>query len=63
MREIVNHQRDCSEVTKENSSTGKYYNIPKNTTRGWEVLIEWKYETTTLVDVKYLKEAIPIDLH
>ena len=52
MSDIVDHQRDGSAVTKYNVFTGKHSNIPKNTTNGWEVLIEWKYETKTWVHIK-----------
>ena len=62
MGEIVDHWRDCSAVTKENGSTWKHSNYPKKTTKGWEVLIEWKYETTIWVDIKDVNEAKPIDL-
>ena len=62
MSEIVDNRIDGSEVTKENGFTGNHWNIPKKTTKGWEVLIDCKDETTTWVDIKYVKEAIPIDL-
>ena len=62
MSEIIDHQKDGSAFIKENVFTGNHSNIPKNTTKGWEALIEWKYETTKWVDIKYVKEAIPIKL-
>ena len=39
MSNILDHQRNGSEVTKENGFTGKNSNITKKTSRGWEVLI------------------------
>ena len=34
----------------------------KKTTRGWQVLVEWKDSTTTWMDLKDVKEANPIEL-
>ena len=39
MSDIVDHQGYGSSVTKDNGFTS---NNPKNTTKGWLVLIEWK---------------------
>ena len=52
MSEIVYHQRNVIAFTKNNGSTGKQSNITKKTTKVREVLIEWKYETTTWVNIK-----------
>ena len=62
MSEIVDHQRYGSAVTKKNGFTGKHSNIPKKTPRGWGVLIKWRDETTTWLDIKYVKESSLIDL-
>ena len=62
MGEIVDHQRDGSEVTKENGFTRKHSNIPKKTTNGQEVLIEWNYKATVWVGIKDVREEIPINL-
>ena len=62
MSELVDHQRYGSVVTEENCVTGKHSNIPKNTNRGWEVLIELRNETTSWVDIKNVKGARPIDM-
>ena len=35
---------------------------PKQTTRGWGLLVEWRDGTSTWVDLKYVKEANPIEL-
>ena len=53
--EILDHPRDCSAFTKENGFKGKQSNIPKKTTKGCEVLIKLKDETTTWVDIKDVK--------
>ena len=60
--EIIDHRKDDSAVTKENGFTRNHYNIPKKTTKGWEVLIEWKDETTSWVDIKDVKEERTIYL-
>ena len=61
MSDIVDHLRDDGTVTKENGFTGKNSNIPKKTTKGCKVLIEWNHETTTWVDNKDVKEASQIE--
>ena len=35
---------------------------PKKTTRGWEVLVEWKDGNSTWMDMKDVKEANPVEL-
>ena len=62
MSDIADHQRDGSAVTNDNGFTGKHSNIPSNTNRVWEVLIECKDKKTTWVDIKDVKEAILIDM-
>ena len=59
-RGIVDHKSDGSAVTKDNGldARGK----PKKTTRGWKILVEWKDETTTWIDMKDVKEANPVEL-
>ena len=59
MSEIVYPQRYGSVGTNENGYICKHYNIPNKTTRGWEVLIEWNYETTAWVHIRYVNEANP----
>ena len=34
----------------------------KITTRGWKILVEWKDETLTWMDMKDVKEANPVEL-
>ena len=62
MSEIIDHRRDCSVVTKENGFTGKCSNIPKNTTKGWEVLLEFNDDTTAMVYIKDINEVILIKM-
>jgi hypothetical protein len=34
----------------------------KQTTRGWKILVEWRDDTSTWMDLKDVKEANPIEL-
>ena len=59
MSEIIYHQKYGSAVTKRMDLHGS---TPKKTTQGWGVLIEYKDEKTTQLDIKDVKEASLIDL-
>ena len=56
LSEIVDHRKDKSAISKENASD------KTTTTKGWQVLVEWKDESTTWMDLKDVKEANPIEL-
>lgn len=63
MNEIVDHRKDGTAIEKDNGYTGTGSNRkPRKTTKGWQLLIEWKDESTTWVDLKDVKEANPIEL-
>ena len=59
---IINHNKDGSALTKETWFTVLKggHDKCKPTTRGWNVLVEWRDETTTFMDLKYVKEASPV---
>ena len=62
--EITEHKRDFSDIR---IITGlirpKNGNqVPKKTTRGWKLLVEWKYGTVGRVSLKDFKESNPIRL-
>ena len=63
-KDIIDHRKDKSAVSIENGfitqSNGN--KKCKLTTRGWQVLVEWRDETTTWMDMKDVKEASPIEL-
>ena len=59
-RGIIDHKSDNSAVTKDNGVDDK--GKKKITTRGWKILVEWKDETSTWMDMKDVKEANPIEL-
>ena len=65
LKEIIDHRKDGRAITKENGFTkSKNGNImvPKITTIGWDVLVEWKDGATTWVPMKHIKESNPVEL-
>ena len=62
MSGIVDYKIDGSTVTNEYGFTWNHSNIPKKTIKGCEFLIEFKYQKITWVDIKYINQAIPIEL-
>ena len=60
-RDIIDHRKDDSAVTREDSDT-QSSSKPNPTTRGWQVLVEWADETLTWMDMKDVKEASPVEL-
>ena len=57
MKEIVDNKKDHTDIS---ISEGKLrsYNVnesPKITTRGWKLLVEWRDEQTSWIDLKDLK--------
>ena len=61
---IIDHKKDGYVLTKETGFTVLQLGHKKYrpTTRIWKVLVEWRDETTTWMDLKYVKEASPIEL-
>ena len=62
--DIIYHRKDKSVLTKEDGFTqlSDGHKKCKQTTRGWQVLVEWKDETTTWMDLKDIKEANLVEL-
>jgi hypothetical protein len=64
MSEITDHKSDGSAVKKgdgmEVTSDGKVR--PKQTTKGWKLLVSWKDGTASWVPLKDLKEAYPVQV-
>ena len=58
LQEIVNHRVNGREVTKVHAFIISHNGgrLRKETTQGWEILIQWKYESTTWELFKYAKE-------
>ena len=59
-RGIIDHKSDKSAVSKEKGLDNR--DKPKITTRGWKILVEWKDETSTWMNMKDVKEANPVEL-
>ena len=64
LREIIDHRSDKSAVHISNgyTITKRGRRIPKTTTRGWELLVQWKDGSSDWVSLKHLKESNPIEL-
>jgi hypothetical protein len=62
--EIVDHRTDGSEVKQQDAfvtaSTGNKRR--KETTKGWEILVQWKDGSTTWVALKDMKNSYPVQL-
>lgn len=61
---IVDHAKDATAISKDNGFVfAKNGNrIPKKTTTGWKLMIEWKDGSTTWVPLKEVKSSNPIEL-
>lgn len=62
--EIIDHRTDSSAIKKENGTfvTPNGVTRKKMTTRGWELLVQWKDGSTDWIALKDLKESFPIEL-
>lgn len=63
MREIVDHSKDGSAIAQDDGYVmlrGK--RVPKRTTRGWHICVEWKDGTTSWLSMKDVKESNPVML-
>ena len=63
-KDIIDHRKDDSALTMENGfiQLKNGHKKCKPTTRGWQVLVEWKDDSTTWMNIKDVKEASPIEL-
>ena len=64
MKEICDHRKDGRAIPiSDGFSTSKNGNkTPKQTTIGWQLLVEWKYGSSDWTDLKDLKESNPVEL-
>jgi hypothetical protein len=64
MKEISDFRKDGTAIAREDgftiSSNGN--RTPKVTTRGWQLLVEWKDGTSDWIDLKDLKESNPVEV-
>jgi hypothetical protein len=61
--DIINHRKGTDAVPTDDGF--EVYNnrcVPKRTTRGWSLLVQWKDGTTTWLPIKDLKESNPIQV-
>ena len=64
LNEIVDHRKDGTAISiSDGFITSKNGNkTPKQTTKGWELLVEWKDGTTNWIPLKDLKASNPVEL-
>ena len=62
--EIIDHKRDARVLRVDNGyvTTKIGRKIPKNTTKGWKILCQWKDGSSDWVDLKHMKDSNPIEL-
>ena len=64
IKEIIDHAADATAITKDDgfvvSRNGN--KVPKVTTRGWKLCVEWKDGTSDWVALKDLKESNPVEV-
>lgn len=64
LKEIVDHHKNGHALLKDDGfflgNGGRKY--PKEMTRGWDVLVEWKDGTSSWLPVKDLKDSNPVKL-
>jgi hypothetical protein len=64
LHEIIEHKKDGTAISIEDgfirAKSGNLH--PKNTTRGWKLLVEWKDGSSDWVPLKDLKASNPIEL-
>ena len=64
LQEITDHKKDRSSITLSDgmirSRNGNM--VPKKTTRGWDLLVEWKEGSSSWIPLKDLKASNPVEL-
>ena len=64
LQEITDHRKDASAITADDgfmvSRNGNQ--VPKKTTRGWELLVTWKGGLSQWVNLKDIKDAYPVEV-
>ena len=64
LSEISEHCKDSTAIPKSDGfySKGANHEVPKKTTRGWELLVHWKDRSSNWVPLKDLKVSNPVEL-
>ena len=62
--EIIDHKSDKRALRADKGyvTTKRGRRVPKNTTKGWKILCQWKDGSSDWVDLKYVKDSNPIEL-
>jgi hypothetical protein len=64
MDEIADHRKDASAITSDDgfvvSRNGN--RVPKKTTRGWELFVNWKGGSSEWIKLKDIKDAYPVEI-
>jgi hypothetical protein len=64
MHEITDHKKDGTAVSKDDGfiTTMSGGTRPRQTTRGWKLLVSWKDGTSSWIALKDLKESNPVEV-
>ena len=64
LQEITDHRKDATaiHITNGYTTTKRGRKIPKTTTKGWQLLCQWRDGTSDWVALKHLKDSNPIQL-
>ena len=64
LQEITDHKKDRTavDITNGHSITRRGQRIPKTTTKGWELLCQWRDGSSDWIDLKHVKDSNPIQL-
>jgi hypothetical protein len=61
--DIIDHQEGTDALAIDDGFViHNIYHTPKRTTRGWTMLVQWKYGSTTWIPLKDLKESNPVQV-
>ena len=66
LQEICNHQKDGLAVAKDDKfvqdTRGGSNAVHRRTTKGWQLLVQWKDGSTSWIPLKDLKESNPVEV-
>ena len=66
LQEICNHWKDGLAVAKDDlfvqHTRGGSNAVHRRTTNGWQLLVQWKYRSTSWTLLKDLKESNPVEV-
>ena len=62
--EIIAQRCDGNQVNMQDAFSTNTRGVKRRrpTTKGWEILVKWKYGSTTWIALKYMKESYPVQL-